>query len=181
MAALQHLAPRPRATILLREVLGFSAAETAGLLDTTVAAVNSAVQRARTVLPVAAASPDPSVREVAAAYRTAWEAGDVDAIVGMLAADARYSMPPLPEVYHGAKAIRAFLLDGPARHRWRFLPTRANGRPAFGTYLLRPGGTYEAASIDVVTVRDGRVMSVVSFLGPALFPAFDLPGSLGPR
>ncbi len=181
VAALQHLAPRPRAALLLREVLGFSAAETAGLLDTTVAAVNSAVQRARKVLPVTGAAPDPSAREAAAAYRAAWEAGDVDAIVGMLAADAKFSMPPLPEVYHGAAAIRAFLLDGPARHRWRFLPTRANGRPAFGTYLLSPGGRFEAASVDVVTFRDAKVTSVVSFLAPALFPAFELPEFLEPR
>ncbi|MEV4510827.1 RNA polymerase subunit sigma-70 [Dactylosporangium sp. NPDC049525] len=181
VAALQHLAPRPRAAILLREVLGFSAAETAAALDTTVAAVNSAVQRARKVLPAPDPAPSPDIQEVARAYRAAWEAGDVDTIVGMLADDAKYSMPPLPEVYHGAAAIRTFLLDGPALHRWRFLPTRANGRPAFGTYLLGPGGRFEAASIDVVTVHGSRVTSVVSFLGPALFAAFELPGSLDPR
>ncbi|MDG6109818.1 RNA polymerase subunit sigma-70 [Dactylosporangium aurantiacum] len=180
VAALQHLPPRPRAAILLREVLGFSAAETAGLLGTTVAAVNSAVQRARKALPAAApTATDPATLRVAGAYRAAWESGDVDAIAGMLARDAKYSMPPLPEVYRGAPAIRAFLLDGPARHRWRFLPTRANGRPAFGTYLLRD--RYEAASIDLVTVRGSRVTEVVSFLGPALFPAFGLPESLDPR
>ncbi|MEV0135145.1 RNA polymerase subunit sigma-70 [Dactylosporangium sp. NPDC050688] len=181
VAALQHLPPRPRAALLLREVLGFSAAETAGLLDTTVAAVNSAVQRARKVLPATdpAAAADPATLRIAAAYRAAWEAGDIDAIAGMLAEDAKYSMPPLPEVYRGAPAIRAFLLDGPVRHRWRFLPARANGRPAFGTYLLRD--RYEAASIDLVTVRGSRVAEVVSFLGPALFPAFGLPGFLDPR
>ncbi|GAA3206301.1 RNA polymerase subunit sigma-70 [Dactylosporangium siamense] len=181
VAALQHLPPRPRAAILLREVLGFSAAETAGLLDTTVAAVNSAVQRARKALPAPDPTPPPpSVRRVAAAYRAAWEAGDVDTIVGMLADDARYSMPPLPEVYDGAPAIHTFLLEGPSRHRWRFLPTAANGRPAFGTYLLSDG-RFEAASIDLVTVRGSRVTEVVSFLGPALFSAFGLPEFLEAR
>ncbi|MFF5232488.1 RNA polymerase subunit sigma-70 [Dactylosporangium sp. NPDC000521] len=180
VAALQHLAPRPRAAVLLRDVLGFSAAETAGLLGTTVAAVNSAVQRARAALP--APVPMAAAGEVAAAaeaYRAAWEHGDVDAIVGMLADDAKYSMPPLPEVYRGA-AIRTFLLAGPSHHRWRFLPTRANGRPAFGTYLLRDD-TFVAASVDVVTVRGGRLTEVVSFLDPTLFPAFELPSSLAGR
>ncbi|MET7418644.1 RNA polymerase subunit sigma-70 [Dactylosporangium sp. NPDC005555] len=180
VAALQHLRPVPRAALLLREVLGFSAAETAGLLGTTVAAVNSAVQRARKILPAPSPSPTPDVAAAAGAYRAAWEAGDVDAIVGMLADDAKYSMPPLPEVYRGTAAIRTFLLDGPAAHRWRFLPARANGRPAFGTYLLG-GATFRAASIDVVTFTGARVSEVVSFLDPALFPFFGLPGSLRAR
>jgi len=180
VAALQHLPARQRAVLLLREVLGYSAAETAQVLDTTVPAVNSALQRARKardeILPRREVAGE--VREVARRYAAAWEAGDVEGIVAMLAEDARYSMPPLLAVYTGRAAIREFLCGGPLTGRWRLLPTRANGRTAFGTYLWDEcARAFLPAGLDVVIVESGQVTEVVSFL-EAGFAAFGLPERL---
>jgi RNA polymerase sigma-70 factor (ECF subfamily) len=181
LVALQELPARQRAVLLLREVLGYSAAEVADVLDTTVASVNSALQRARALRDQLPAQP---VRHPAAAgtaqlarrYAAAWEAGDVDAIVAMLAEDARYSMPPLPEWYSGRAAIREFLVTGPLTYRWRFLATSANGMPAFATYHW-DGTAYVPLGLDVLDVRDGMVSEVVSFLD-ADFADFGLPTRL---
>ncbi len=181
IAALQYIPARQRAVLVLREVLGFSAGEVAGLLDTTVAAVNSALQRARRIVDTrlpdrVPAVGDEELRRLAARYASAWEAGDVDAIVGLLTEDARYCMPPLPEWYSGHADIRAFLLAKPLRYRWRMVPTRANGQLAFGTYLW-DGVAFVPAGLDLLTVREGLVAEVVSFL-TADFPSFGLPGNL---
>jgi RNA polymerase sigma-70 factor (TIGR02960 family) len=209
VAALQHLSPTQRGVLLLRDVLGFSARETADLLDTTVAAVNSGLQRAHKA--VAGLLPEQSqhrvltslgestTRELARRYAAAWEAGDVDAIVAMLTEDAKYSMPPQPVWYAGPDAIRDFLREGPMRHRWRFRPTRANGHLAFGTYMRHEDGHgdhgshsgqggqgghegragYTAAGLDLLVLRGGRVAEVISFLD-AKFPAYGLPANLPP-
>ena len=188
VAAVQHLTGRQRAVLLLRQVLGFTAREVADQLGTTVAAVNSAMQRARAVvdpaLPAATQQAtirrlgDAAVQDLARRYAQAWEAADVDTIVAMLTEDARYCMPPVPAWFAGRGAIRDFLLDGPLRHRWRLVATEANGQLAFGTYrwdgdhaAYRPGG------LDVLTLRPDGIAQVVSFL-EADFAAHRLPSSL---
>ncbi|PZV99149.1 RNA polymerase sigma-70 factor, ECF subfamily [Micromonospora phaseoli] len=185
IAALQHLTARQRAVLLLREVLGYPSVEVADLLDTTVAAVNSALQRARSVLAgrlpghtqraTLHALGTAAQRDLARRYAAAWEAQDVETIVAMLTDDARYSMPPLPVWYSGREAIRGFLAEALLGRRWRFRPTRANGQLAFGTYLWDDDrGYYLPAGLDVLTLRGARVAEVVSFLD-APFAAFGLP------
>lgn len=186
VAALQHLSALQRAVLILREVLGFSAAEVADLLDTSTASVNSAMQRARKVIDTTGVSqqtvlrdlgPD-GVEEIVTRWMDAWQAGDVDAIVAMLTDDARYSMPPLPEWYRGPKAIRAFLAGGPLQSRWRFLPTSANGQLAFGTYMWdNAADAYIPGGLDVLTIQNGQVAQIVAFLSADLTD-FGLPASL---
>ncbi|MFG2004231.1 sigma-70 family RNA polymerase sigma factor [Spirillospora sp. NPDC048911] len=183
VAALQHLPASQRAVLLLRDVLGYSAGETASLLETSVAAVNSTLQRARKaaagLLPdhaqrqTLASLGEPRVRDLAQRYMAAWEAGDVDAVVAMLTADARFSMPPLTSWYEGHDGIRGFLAKGPMRERWRFLPTRASGQLAFGTYMWNQDN-YVPAGLDVLVLRDGLVAEVISFLD-ADFAVYGLP------
>src|SRR5215470_7667814 len=143
VAALQRLSALQRAVLILREVLGFSAAEVAGQLDTSTASVNSALQRARKVIDTTSVSQqgvlrdlgDAAVADIVTRWADAWQAGDVEAIVAMLADGARYSMPALPQWYRGRDEIRAFLLRAPLRSRCRFLPTTANGQLEFRTSM----------------------------------------------
>jgi RNA polymerase sigma-70 factor (TIGR02960 family) len=188
VAALQHLSGIQRAALILREVLGFSAAEVAGQLGTSTASVNSALQRARKAIGSAAPTQqsvlrdlgDAAVADIVTRWADAWQAGDVEAIVAMLAADARYSMPPLPQSYRGRDEIRAFLLRGPLRSRWRFLPTTANGQLAFGTYMWdHAAGAYVPGGLDVLTLRDERVADITAFLAADL-TRFGLPPRIHP-
>lgn len=180
VAALQHLPASQRAVLLLRDVLAFPAAEAAGILDLSVAAVNSSLQRARAA--VAGGLPrspaDADVGALADRYARAWEAGDVDRIVTLLADDVRYSMPPLLEWYAGLGDVTAFLRRGPIAVRWRFLPTTANEQLAFGTYMYDARlGAFVPGGLDVLTVEDGRVTEVVAFLEADL-TTFGLPATL---
>jgi RNA polymerase sigma-70 factor (TIGR02960 family) len=188
VAALQHLSARERAALSLREVLGFSAAEVAGQLGTSTASVNSALQRARKAIDSAAPTQQTVLRELGDAtvnglvtrWADAWHSRDVEAIVAMLADDTRYSMPPLPQWYQGKEAIRAFLLGGPLRSRWRFVPVTANGQPAFGTYLWDDAaGAWVPGGLDVLTLRDQHVAEITAFLD-ADFARFGLPERLRP-
>jgi RNA polymerase sigma-70 factor, ECF subfamily len=189
--ALQHLPARQRAVLILREVLGFSAKEAADILDTTVGSVTNALRRARRA--VAERLPEQSqqatlrslgderLRDLVERYTAAWERGDLEAIVTMLAEDARYAMPPEPVAYLGREAIEAFLAESALRDRWRFIPVRANGQVAFMTYSWNAEtATYSASGLDVLTLRGAGIGEVTAFLTPALAQDFGLPDELPP-
>src|SRR5918992_5001132 len=151
VAALQYLPPNQRAALILREVLGFSAQETADSLETSVASVNSALQRARQTvderLPEQSQQAtlrslgDEGLREVVEGYMDAMQRGDVEAVIGMLAEDAAWSMPPLAAWFSGREALTGFLRLGPLSGdwRWRHLPARASGQAAVGSYCWHAG------------------------------------------
>jgi RNA polymerase sigma-70 factor, ECF subfamily len=177
ITAVQHLPATQRAALILRDVLGFSARETSEVLETTVPAVNGALRRARKA--VAARLPgesqqttlralgDEGIREVVQRYLDAWERGDVDAILTMLADEATFSMPPLPTWYHGRDAIASFLTRFALQDRWRLLPARANGQLAFGCYAWdEEQRSYTALSLDVLTLDGARATEVTSFVTP---------------
>jgi hypothetical protein len=122
-----------------------------------------------------------AIDSLVARWITAWEAGDVDAIVSMLTEDVRYAMPPLPEWYRGVDAVRTFLRTGPLRSRWRFLPTTANGQLAFGTYFWDEAAQhFVPGGLDVLTVHRGQVSEVTAFLAADLRD-FGLPARLERR
>jgi RNA polymerase sigma-70 factor (TIGR02960 family) len=191
MAVIQLLPPQQRAVLILRDVLEWSAAETAALLDTSVAAVNSALQRARATLRAQlperpadrAASDDLSEDErvLLQGFIETHENGDIAAAAAMLRDDVRVTMPPNPWLYEGVEAIvglmrRAF--DRESLGDWRLVPTRANRQPAAASYLRRPGDTlYRAFKLDVLRVQDGAIAEITTF-GSDLFPTFGLAETL---
>ncbi len=183
VAAMQVLPPRQRAVLVLRDVLEFSAAEVAVQLGTTVAAVNSALQRARAALAGVGeageiAEPgDPGVRAVIERYVRAFEAADVPALVRLLADEAVLEMPPVPLWYRGRGDYgrfmrRVFETRGTG---WRVRRLTANGQPAFAAYAPEPGGGHQLHTLQVFTVAGGRVARNVVFADPRVFEAFDLP------
>jgi RNA polymerase sigma-70 factor, ECF subfamily len=189
VAALQHLPATQRAALLLRDVLGFSAKETAAALETTVASANGALRRARAAvddrLPERSQQAtlrelgDNEVRGIVERYADALERGDLDAMVAMLAEDASFSMPPLPDRFDGLGEIVPFLARGPFRVHWRHLPVRASGQPAVGCYMWHAGrGVYVFHAIDVLTLRGARIGAITAFLDDQLFAAFGLPDEL---
>jgi RNA polymerase sigma-70 factor (ECF subfamily) len=187
IAAIQHLPPRQRAILLLRDVLGWTAGETAALLDASVASVNSALQRARTTLakgfptgrPCDNPAPDDRQRALLEGYVQAWESADLDGFAALLKEDAILSMPPWPQWYLGRKAIRAFLdwaWDSPGISSSRLVPIAANRQPAFALYRR---GTEDpelrAHGINLLTLQDNAIAVLTVFRDPRLFAAFGLP------
>jgi RNA polymerase sigma-70 factor (ECF subfamily) len=177
VAALQHLPPNQRAVLILREVLGFSAREVAESLETTVASVNSALQRARKT--VDERLPDQSqqatlrslgderLTEVVESYVDAWERGDVDAVVSMLTEDAGFAMPPLRTWFRGHDALAVFLAGWPlsGNWRWRHVRATANGQPALGFYSWDPDEeAYLPFALNVLTLRGERISDVTAFV-----------------
>jgi RNA polymerase sigma-70 factor (ECF subfamily) len=190
LAALQVLPPRQRAALLARDVLDMTAAETAELLGTSVAATNSALQRARATmaghLPShrsswAARQPDPAERELLARFIDAHERCDPEAAIAAAAADIRVTMPPAPMCFDGRAEVSALITRGfvtePAGD-WRLVPTSANRMPAAASYLRQPGDSeFRAFKLDVLRIEDGAIAEITTF-GYALFPQFGLPAVL---
>jgi RNA polymerase sigma-70 factor, ECF subfamily len=185
--ALQHLPPRQRAVLILREVLRWQAAEVAELLDTSVASVNSALQRARAQLSDNDLSPDTPVeplddgqRELLNRYVAAFEQYDMDALIPLLQEDATLSMPPYDLWLQGAEQVRAwFVGHGIGCKGSRLVPVNANGCPAFAQYRPSPEGGWEPWALQVLEISDGRIAHLNSFLDtPRLFPLFGLPPRL---
>ena len=179
VAALQLLPPNQRAALLLRDVLGFSAREAAGILETSVASVNSALQRGRATLErkrparsqqaTLRALGDERSRELVARFVDAWNRADVPAIVAMLSEDASFSMPPLPTWFRGRDDIAAFLTARVFRSAWRFEATSAGGQPAMlGRRLDPDSGRYELRVLTVLTFEGERIAELVNFLGPMI-------------
>jgi RNA polymerase sigma-70 factor, ECF subfamily len=204
IVALQHLPPLQRAVLLLREVVGLSAAEISSQLATSEASVNSALQRARAA--VRSRTParsqqsalrqlgDQRTRAIVQRYAAAFEQADINSLVSMLTEDATWSMPPVPTWFRGREAISEFLSRGPLTERWKHRPTRANGQLAVGCYLFdQARNLFVPAAIDVLTLDGEKIAAVTAFLaaetlqpphssawvsGADLFARFGLPARL---
>jgi RNA polymerase sigma-70 factor (TIGR02960 family) len=185
VAAMQHLPPMQRAALILRDALGFPAAEAADILDCSVHAVNGLLKRARASitreLPPGGRERAPlpgsaREREIVAQFTDAYERGDTDAIVGLLTDDATLTMPPLPFVYQGRVAVADFLAAICRTRPFRLIPTRANGQPAFGCYLSDPAApVYRAHGLIVLTLSGERIADLTRFLDNSTLPRFGLP------
>ena len=191
IAALQHLPARQRAVLIIRDVLGFSARETAEALETTPVSVDSALQRAhKTVderLPEQSQQAtlrslgDAALRQVVERYVAAWERNDVGAVVAMLAEDARMAMPPLPTWYRGRQQVAMFLGGGPlaGAARWRLIPARANAQVAFGAYRWdQTRQAFLPHGVSVLTLRGPQIEEITAFLTPGAFRGFSLPRAI---
>lgn len=196
IALLQNLPPRQRVVLLLREVLQWRAAEVAELLDTSVASVNSALQRARSTLATDNLTPEEAIAKATAGarstpasdghaallqcYLTVFENYDMEGLVALLHADATMSMPPFNLWLSGQEEIVAWM-TGPGKEcrGSRLVPTSANGMPAFGQYRAAPDGGWTPWSLQVLRIVEGRIAELTAFLDtPTLFPYFDLPERL---
>jgi RNA polymerase sigma-70 factor (ECF subfamily) len=188
VTALQVLPPRQLAVLILRDVLDFHASEVAGMLDSTVDSVNSALKRARASLQrrsaaaggreSAPAPGSPAEDAVVAKFVRAWESADLDGLVALLTGDVFMSMPPMPFEYQGRDVVARFCASifGTDR-RFDLVPTRANGQPAFGAYLRAPAGIGHGVGLYVLTLAGDRICALTRFENSVL-PWFGLPRSL---
>ena len=187
LAALQVLPPRQRATLIARDVLGWPAAETATALETSVPAVNSALQRARATMQAhlparrsewSAGEPTEAERVLLEQFIDAHERGDAALAISISAQDLRITMPPYPHFFEGQDTIRPLLERALSEGDWRLLPTMVNRMPTSASYLRAPGDTiHRALKFDVLRIVDGRIAEITTF-GPALFEACGLPLTL---
>jgi RNA polymerase sigma-70 factor (TIGR02960 family) len=190
LSAMQVLPPRQRAALILRDVLGWSAADTASLLETSVPAANSALQRARATLQAhlparrtdwSAAAPTAEERALLERFIDAHERCDAAAAIAIAAPDLRVTMPPDLLCFDGLDAIAPLLERAFGEDRdgdWRLVPTRANRMPTAASYLRRPGdSTFRAFKFDVLRIEDGAIAEITTF-GAGLFEAFGLPQTL---
>jgi len=193
LVAIQHLPPKQRAVLILRDVLGWSAKETGSLMEASVASVNSALQRARATMKeqlperrlewAPESDPTEAERALLDRYVEATEEADMDAFVEMLRDDARFSMPPEPGVWVGGEAIVACWKEGgaddPAKlGHMRGILTRANRQPAVACYVKKPGTDhYRPMALDVLRIEEGELAEIVTF-PPSVFPHFELPPRL---
>ena len=197
MTALQYLPPRQRAVLILRDVLDFSANETAEVLEITVSSANSALHRARVTLAGRYHGPEESSASLANDERTqwlldhfvqAWENADVNGLVALLKEDAMLAMPPSPSWYQGVESIRVFLaatvfaeggmFGGDAPHRWRLIPTRLNNSPAFAIYQRTEANDYIAFGVHVLGIDSAGLNQIISFIDPSLLARFGLPAKI---
>ena len=190
VAALQHLPATQRAVLILRDVLAFSAAEVADVLDTTVAAVNSALQRARasinertppeTQRETVRGLGDERVRRLLDSLIRAWERADTDAILRLLVEDAVMSMPPLPAWFDGRDAIGRFMRERMFENPWRVRPTTVNGQLGLACYQLTEG-SFRLGGLTAVTLQRKGIVALTSFLAPMLDERFELPSDFSWR
>jgi RNA polymerase sigma-70 factor, ECF subfamily len=187
-AAMQHLPPLQRAALIMTDVLGFSPGEVAEALEATPASIYSALQRARKA--TEERLPEPSqqellqqadedrVKQVVDRFMEAWENADVDEISSLLTAECDFVMPPWAEWFQGRDAVLDFLPRGPLHpgRRWKTVPTRANGQPAFGAYWTDDEGALHAEGIVVLSFNaEGEISQIICFRDPDLLPKFGLP------
>jgi RNA polymerase sigma-70 factor (TIGR02960 family) len=188
VTALQLLPPRQLAVLILRDVLGFHAAEVAEMLNATIESVNSALKRARASLerrltPPAGRQPPPAARSrseeaIVSRFVSAYESADLDALVALLTDDAFTSMPPIPFEYEGREMVARFIasiLD--SGRRFSLVSTRGNGQPAFGAYVYSPAGIRRGTGVFVLTLAGDRICALTRF-DETVLPWFGLPGSL---
>ncbi len=192
LVALQVLPPRQRAVLIFKDVLDWSMAEIAGMLGISLSSATSLMHRARQTMKQRNLGgrqdasrmrlPDDHTRQMLDQFVRAWETADIDGIVALLTDDAVFPMPPLPACFRGKAAIRAFIetiYPGDVRNRWKLLPVRANGKPAYAFYRLDElTQTYQPFALQVLMLKDGLVSDATTFGYPQLFRFFNLPEQL---